>query len=294
MKLIDKPLLDEKIVYDTCINGVNEPERQLRFSTARKDVLNQFQEYQKKAEKFQLFSLPSCLWGKDEQIILNPITKKDFTDLYSTFFASEKSPGRDYYNQIKILAPLGKCPYCGFGHVSTLDHFLPKARYPALSILPANLVPSCSDCNKGKGSPVINRKTQGLHPYFEPENIETDIWLHANLIQTTPLTIEYEIKIPNDWDKDLKKRLKNHFKDFELSKRFSVEAATELASLIDMLDDLDILDDRINHLTRIARIERRVRPNTWRAALYDMLKDNNWYINGGYKNAKKYKIIKRN
>ena len=40
-----------------------------------------------------------------------------------------------------------KCPFCGIGTVSTLDHYLPKSKYPALAITPKNMIPACRDCN---------------------------------------------------------------------------------------------------------------------------------------------------
>lgn len=43
------------------------------------------------------------------------------------------------------------CPYCGECiTVVEIDHFLPKSKYPLLSIYSSNLVPSCVECNKEK------------------------------------------------------------------------------------------------------------------------------------------------
>jgi hypothetical protein len=50
----------------------------------------------------------------------------------------------------------GRCVYCGedlfgdFSVVSCGDHLLPKSIYPHLSQNPANLVPSCGECNQLK------------------------------------------------------------------------------------------------------------------------------------------------
>lgn len=44
----------------------------------------------------------------------------------------------------------GNCPYCGFGEITELDHFLPSSSYPEFSIYTYNLIPSCHRCNNLK------------------------------------------------------------------------------------------------------------------------------------------------
>ena len=39
---------------------------------------------------------------------------------------------------------------CHTSEVDTLDHYLPKSKYPSLSINPLNLIPICNKCNKTK------------------------------------------------------------------------------------------------------------------------------------------------
>jgi len=134
-----------------------------------------------------------------------------------------------------LIAPLGKCPYCGFGHVSTLDHYLSKARYPGFAVLPTNLVPCCGDCNHGKGAGVSTANNQIPHPYYEAPAIETDTWLFASIEETTPARAQYSVLIPPGWPAALALRVQNYFRDLELAARFAVEAASEIVSLSDLL-----------------------------------------------------------
>lgn len=71
----------------------------------------------------------------------------------------------------RLLASAIACPYCGFGEVRDLDHYLPKSDYGELAIYPRNLVPSCSSCNNAKRKivpGVPHAYGPGLiHPYFE-------------------------------------------------------------------------------------------------------------------------------
>lgn len=70
---------------------------------------------------------------------------------------------------------LSICPYCNRQKISTvrnktkwtnrpqLDHFFVKTTYPFLSCSFFNLIPSCYDCNHGKGE----NKTETIYPYLE-------------------------------------------------------------------------------------------------------------------------------
>lgn len=72
----------------------------------------------------------------------------------------------------RLLASAIACPYCGFGEVRDLDHYLPKSDYGELAIYPRNLVPSCSSCNNAKRRIIpgaAHAYGPGLiHPYFQP------------------------------------------------------------------------------------------------------------------------------
>lgn len=285
MRLISEPTLERKIVFLDCVNSISVDETKHRLLEAEADIMIRYTDYKEKATASELYLLPSSEWGNEEQIVISAVSKKDLTSLYTKYFAGEGSVGRSYYDSLKVLAPLGKCPYCGFGQVSTLDHFLAKSRYPTHAILPWNLVPSCSDCNKGKGSSILTHESQGMHPYFESNRVEIDSWLRARVCDTAPVTVEYWIDYPPLWPNELHRRLKNHFEYLNLGPRFAVEAATEIAGLITTLDEMPDNEDKQAHLATVARRERKTRPNTWKAALYDGLKDDNWYIGGGYSRA---------
>ena len=71
------------------------------------------------------------------------------------------------------------CPYCnrtftfsinknGKKQKPEFDHYFPKRKYPYLGISIFNLVPICSNCNKGKGEKyVTGNKQVVLYPYEE-------------------------------------------------------------------------------------------------------------------------------
>ncbi|OAI01245.1 hypothetical protein A1353_18550 [Methylomonas methanica] len=285
MRRLNKLSINPADVYDACVSGIDDPLSASRFRSARADVITNFQQYDSLANANQLFTLKASSRANKTQHVLAGLTKEDFVDFYSKQMVGENKPGREYYNQMRMLAPLGKCPLCGFGQVSTLDHFLSKARYPSFSVLCANLVPTCSDCNKEKGASEVKNDTQLLHPYFESPIIESAPWLFAKVVKSEPATVSYFVQPPDSWPEDLIQRVANYFKDLDLARRFAIEAATEITGLEYLLDEFETSVLRQEHLERVARAERKMRENSWKAALYEALATSNWFQNGGYRNS---------
>jgi len=81
-----------------------------------------------------------------------------------------KSPPNDiaFITALREESGVNACPLCGSLHSGTLDHLLPKERFPAFSIFSKNLVPACK-CNGNKGQLLVGPLPGAriLHPYFD-------------------------------------------------------------------------------------------------------------------------------
>ncbi|KPW35163.1 hypothetical protein ALO87_100719 [Pseudomonas syringae pv. apii] len=283
MKKLTVPAFDAIDVFDTCVSGLDNPDLAERFKAARDSIIELFLGYTEKASTSELYCLPLSAHAKPDQEVVATLTKKEFMSLYSNQLLNKGKAARTYYDKLIISAPLAKCPLCGFGQATTLDHFLSKARYPAYSILPINLVPACTDCNKVKGACAVTEANQQSHLYFECVRFEKEPWVFAELVETTPPTIRYFAEPPGEWPDPLKLRAKNHFKNLDLARRFGIEAAAELSGMIEVLDDLETCEDRKDHLKRFASSERKNRANHWKAPMYEALSESQWFQSGGYK-----------
>jgi hypothetical protein len=65
---------------------------------------------------------------------------------------------------------LSLCPACGeAGAPNTLDHYLPKGKYPHFCVTPHNLFPMCDACQGKKGEKTGDTAAPRffLHPYFD-------------------------------------------------------------------------------------------------------------------------------
>jgi hypothetical protein len=282
MRRLPKPNLDVSAVYASCVQGVIDAAAATRFHAAAPNMEHLAGLYDSRAAANGLNQFVASKWGQPGQVVVGALTKDDLTTLYTDYMAKRNVPARPFYDKL-LITPLGKCPYCGFGHVSTLDHFLPKARYPEFAVLPTNLVPCCGDCNHGKGAGVLTADNLIPHPYYETPAIEADTWLFARIKETTPACAQYFVVIPASWPAALALRVQNYFRDLELASRFAVEAASEIVSLSDLLVPLENAELVRQRLQQDAGIERARRTNTWKAALYEALAGSAWYCGGGWR-----------
>lgn len=191
---------------------------------------------------------------ENEVPIVAELEKADLIKLYDNYFAKNGKPGRKIYDTLMVAAK-DKCPFCGgIGRPTNLDHFLPKTFYPQFSILPANLIPACRDCNMGtkRNKIASSKEEQAIHPYLDHERYFNEQWIFARYIKPhndEPATIEYFPKPNKHWQDYQKKRVINYFNNFDLAKRYSIEANARLGiylEQINYLENINLLEKSSN------------------------------------------------
>ena len=101
---------------------------------------------------------------------LQPISEDDDNYSFSSIqnYYSEYYSGQTLYDYREYMEQLveKRCPICdcSFAYSQvTLDHILPKSKFPFLSITPVNLIPTCYNCNMRKNDGIPSKV---LNPYF--------------------------------------------------------------------------------------------------------------------------------
>ena len=238
--------------------------------------------YRTTAHAEALYTLAPVKYAKTD-LVIGSATKQDLTDLYEQHMVGLGKPGRDAYNHI-IETPYRKCPYCDLGDATTLDHYLPKSRFPQFAILPANLVPSCRDCQGKKGRHVATNKTsQTLHPYFDHRKYVNDKWVVADIDFAGPTVARFRAEPPTAWTNDERRRASEHFKAHDLSKRYAIRAASELTMLNRSLQRTRATSggqEVAKLLADFADGHRELCVNSWQTALYEALSNSMRYCNG--------------
>jgi len=216
---------------------------------------------------------------KSSDFMLPNLSVEETTGLYDRRMAAKRSAGRQIYDSIRLSSREGKCPLCGHREVMTLDHYLPKSQYPALTVNPINLIPACTDCNKLKSSLV----EPTLHPYYD--NIENEPWLQAEVLPRTPAVTLFFVECPQDWPKSLVDRVSTHFKVFGLDRLYASQAARIISGQHQLF--VKLFNKGGERLVRIwledqARTWKAHEINCWESALYAALTASDWFCNGGF------------
>ncbi|PLX69006.1 MAG: hypothetical protein C0603_04790 [Denitrovibrio sp.] len=285
MRAMIAPNEEPQVVYQTCINSITNEDLRNRLNALTNTIEASASEYHQKAKVNQLYTLPPNDCGNDD-IALGSVTKNELKNVYSAHMVGGSKPARAIYDSLLSRAPLGRCPFCGMGHASTLDHYLPKTKYPQLSVVPLNLVPSCKDCNTGKSTAVATTaESQSLHPYYDHEYFIDEQWLYAEVIQTKPATIRFFVLVPANWGPISKKRVQSHFSDFKLASRYSIEASNQIACLKDILSryrESCGLEGVRQYLMIEAEGNYQLHVNSWQTAMFQALANSDWYCGSGF------------
>ncbi|WP_319798029.1 HNH endonuclease signature motif containing protein [Nitrobacter sp.] len=232
MNKLPPPQIPFADALSEAVSGVGDPALCARYNDAFANAAAIEAHYAQVASSAGLHALPRLI-GPDDPVVHGTLRKSELTKLYTQYFVPQGKPARAIYDKVKVSAG-GKCPLCGgIGHVRTLDHYLPKANFPLYSVLPANLVPCCRDCNSEKLNAFANQKAdQTLHPYFDHVRFFQERWIQARVIPTSPPVVEFFVEAPAAWHPEDRSRVAAHFLEYGLGDKFSVEAAADLPETI--------------------------------------------------------------
>ena len=263
--------------YSLCISKVRNRELKARLQAATPLVEQAAADYDAQASGAMLYRL-STHNG------IGALTTLEMVNVYTNGMVPVKIPGRSVYDRIINAAPLGICPLCDLGSVTTLDHHLPKSDYPGLAVTPNNLIPSCMRCQGAKHRSVPRTaEEQTLHPYFD--NFESRPWLIAEIQRTAPASFTFRVDSLAQWDAITIERLRHHLTVFKIPALYASNAAQELNNIRKRLTDLFSVggrDEVQSHLMEEAASRRAARLNSWQAAMYSAASRDGWFCQDGF------------
>lgn len=278
MRKISKPTFKVIEVLDDCIDNMRASDLKTEIISSKAEFTKAENAFEKNKLTNELFKIPQ------NEIISATLNGEELKDIYTSRLVNQKNKGRKHYDNIILSAPNGKCPLCSQRIVRTLDHYLPKSKYPLYSITPINLVPSCSDCNKDKlvDAPTKDEE-EALHPYYD--DIENDSWLKMKILSHKPLTVEYYVSPPNSWKPLLKKRTEFHFKSYDLNILYCIHAIEEFENtrhqLVKLFNSIGSIGLK-QHLLDCFTSRQIANKNSWQTAFYDGLANDNKFTNGDF------------
>ncbi|MEJ8819395.1 HNH endonuclease [Lacibacter sp. H407] len=278
MRQIKKPTITSRKVFEDCIDNVNDANFKLELTKSLNTIELAEKDFDEKKLKNETYLIAR------NTFVNATVNATELKKIYSDRMVNKTNKGRNYYDQILVSAPSGRCPLCNQRIATTLDHYLPKSEYPMLSVCPLNLIPACSDCNKGKliNFPTTNDE-ETLHPYYD--NIENVEWLKCNVIQIKPIIFNYYVDPPAGWSGLLKSRVIGHFKSFKLNPLYTTHALEEFENIKYQLEKLYNSGGAIllkEHLKDCYDSRYAINKNSWQTAFYFAILNNINFCDGHF------------
>ena len=279
MRKIPKPVDEAKQVFIETISRIQNANLKARLSAVDHLVEAASNEFELAASNASLHSIPS------HDTIGGTVSGEEMIAVYTGRMAKKDTPGRPFYDRLMAAPAHGRCPLCGQGIVSTLDHHLPKTSHPTLAVAPLNLIPACTDCNKTKLASVPTRADEEtLHPYFD--EVDDEVWLAAEVLEGSPAALRFHVIESPNWSDLKNSRVKAHFKSFGLARLYASYAGGELVNLrfglSEVFDQAGAAAVRLQ-LQASVRTHKAVHLNSWQAAMFSALADSRWFYTGGFR-----------
>lgn len=284
MRRLGLPDISSLELFDQCVQEMDQRDK-THFLANRVYMVNAAQHFDAATTTKTWCYLPQAVHGNGAAVISGTLTKSELTAVYTKNTVKSNGLARQIYDKL-LVAANGKCPYCGgIGDPKTLDHYLPKARFPLYSVMPENLVPCCRDCNSEMRAafPAVPNE-QNIHPYLDGDHFFSDKWTTAVVQRTDPITVRYSVSAPTHWSVIDQDRVRHHFKGCDLALRYSKQVSTEMGTLIDWrkgaLKNLPEADFRA-YLCDAANCDA-LPINGWKRTLYTALSQTRWFCNSDF------------
>ncbi len=212
------------------------------------------------------------------------VIKDEMESLYEQDFVSSPysgKVGREIYDYLKSLALDETCPYCSVTKVNTIDHYLPKSKFPKFAVAPVNLVPCCRDCNSAKGDKFTGLQSRMfIHPYFE--DIGNFIWLKCTVVEESwPINFRYEIEVFDDSNEILYQRICNQHNMLDLYNILSNKANRSfryrIKSIINnyKVGGINLVKEYLQEAEESCKY---IDLNSWEACMYNALLNSTWFL----------------
>lgn len=274
MRSIPLLAVDATDVFDEIAAAKHQPRRR-RMRAARAEILAAYRGYEDAAPEV----------GELDEAPLTDQQKEAMRHAYTV----ETEPMTTLRGDLLKRISVARCPFCGISESATLDHYLPKERYPEFSIFPKNLVPSCAVCNTRKRDHILDAGTNVrmfLHPYYDPIPDMEFLTVHVRM-EADALILSYRLTRPAGMALQTFQHLEAHFNTLDLADRYRRMGLEHLGGQYPALrrtygpsEDANRVAEKL--IEGAKDFEEVSGSNYWLAKLYRALAGNNDFCDGGF------------
>jgi len=287
MNRVSFPQIECDEVFAKCLMsvGADEQDYKARMEEIAGVIAKQWKLFDDRISPKSLHQFKPCLPRRVDQIISKRVTKAELKKLYSSYMLKQDTEARKIYDKLRASAKNGICPMCGIYGVDTLDHYLPKARYPLLSVNPKNLLPACAHCNGAKSTDICESASdQTLYAYNDDNKFYETDWVSASIsARYGLLTFDFYPSPPESWLRVERQRVINHFIRFDLRTKYVLNSSQLVRSITDTIRRMmsDGGDEEIicGHFASLASREKR---NSTFRVMYNALANDEIICGGNF------------
>tara|TARA_B100000676_G_C18077513_1_gene848703 strand:+ start:1029 stop:1889 length:861 start_codon:yes stop_codon:yes gene_type:complete len=271
--MVSKVQLPEEDSLNVLKNVINERTKFKKFyNSIENDLISQ-------AEKF--------IEHKGNPLLLTPLNLKNYTESEEVASQRKKSLiglytpkyGKQPFSQLEFMRKkngLVVCPSCGEpGRPRTLDHYLPKDKFPEFSVLLLNLTPMCDWCQGEKLAEYVTNDGQKryIHPYFD----DVDRVLFSISFTAPFSTPAIDVAVSEEIPEELSLLVRHHLEGVDFLTRFKEYFRTRYISVLrtakrvrenESISLRDFLNVSLEN-------EEAKSINSWDAVLYRSILENN-------------------
>ena len=174
-------------------------------------------------------------------------------------------------NQLK-----GLCLYCLIPGTSTLDHYIPKSKYPEFSIYSDNLIPCCRDCNSYKSTTWKRGNDRIIfNPYFDDPINDEYLFIDIRL-KRIPYIHRVRLNFTGCVASAKEKAMvEEHYEKQQKKKRYRDISISYLQELVGELKNNPRVDIEKSLKNKIRSFDGNKGPNYWQTAVCKGILRNN-------------------
>lgn len=210
-------------------------------------------------------------------------SKNDLLTLYN-YQSSVIISVRESIRKLQIRTIVSTCQNCTIDSANTLDHLLPKSKFPEFIVNPKNLIPCCSTCNSHKLNSINDNGTDFfLNLYLDKLPEEQYLFIDITLDKYSEINFHFYLKnIDNKINTTFFDILTHHYTKLHLFERMqlkSIEYISELENIILGFKAYLSLDEIINILRNNIQINKKAYgQNHWKYILEERLLNSPLFI----------------
>jgi hypothetical protein len=251
-------------VHKKAVDNKNSGELKDRLQLINPKIETEYKNFLEKFENKKLdLLLPNSLLS---------LSKEDLLTLYnsqSSVIISLKAN----IQKLQIKTIVNTCQNCTIDSANTLDHILPKSKFPEFVVNPKNLFPCCSTCNSYKVDSI--KASQGqlfLNLYLDDLPEEQYLFVDIFLDEFQEINFRFSLKnIDNKIDRELFSIIESHYNKLHLFERMrlkSIEYISELENNILTFRKSLPINNIIEHLIESINIDKKAYGyNHWKCIL---------------------------